>query len=177
MKRGEIEESQNLPPIIKKCLDSLIQYGYIWDFKDCYVKRQIFSRSIITRVDVKGKYNIFKTHFGLSRSSGGQNYSVGFFYGDLKLFRLTKVLNLNILAKECISFTKILNKIRNRKIISIKRFIEDKKKFTIVSCKNNNHLIFVIDTFQVHGRQKFIREERTENLKDLINRIKLIYRL
>lgn len=178
MKYKEAEESNQIPPITKKFLESLKQYGYKWNYKNCCIQKRQFTRSVVTRMDVDGIYNIFKVHFILSRSTGGQKYSVGFLHGDSKLFKLSNIDNLSNLVEECISFTEILNKISNREIISIKRFIEDSKRFTVVSYKNNIHSIFQTNTNRrVRGRQEFLTEEYSENLRDLIGQFKLINRL
>ena len=174
-----IEKSNRLPAPTKKCLDSLLQYGYIWDYEHCYVNREISSKSIIINLEIDAKYNNFKIHISKTKNWHNAFYSISIYYKDLQLFPAKKAHNLHSVGLNCIYITKLLDKMKNKEIISSIYFLEKDKKFTVFSCKDDMHLIFVRDTGFIfnYNDQEFIGEVYSKNIKILMRSIKLIDRL
>lgn len=169
-----------VPKRTKEVLDSLNEYGYVWNYDNCYIDRYQASgrRTILSKIEVIGKYDDnYQTNFLMRRSSGGQAYTIRFYHKCSSIFDAHNLYNLKEVFDNYVYYSKILNKIRDKEIVSVKTFFDDHEKFTILSCKDNIHLIFVRTTerrFQVY---EFIEEVKEENVKNLINRTKLIGRL
>ena len=175
-----MQESSNIPPKTKKTLDLLNKYGFVWDYNGCYVRREKFSRALVTRLNVNGKYGIYDIHLSKEKNKYSHNYTLEFYCEKILLFRVTYLSNLEKLLRTCMHFSEVLNKVKNRKIIATKYFLDTGKKFTVLSCENNVHLIFLREKNQYRyydHKYKFLEEVQTENLKSSINRIKLIDRL
>ena len=173
------ETTNEISQRTKKVLDTLREYGYSWDYNNCRIVRYFNKfHSYIRRFYIDGTYGIYKTDFSLSRYTDGQMYSIGVEYNSMRFITLNKLRTLDSVCKSLVDISDLLNKIKNREIVSYKYFIRNSAKYIILSCKDNTHLLFVKPTSGCRSPEyRFILEEQTKDFQNWINKIKLISRL
>ena len=167
-----------IPAPTKKILDSLVQHGYIWDFENSDVQRVHAGKSIIRLIDVNGTYKNYQTRFFMRRWSQGQYYNISVLYNNKNILYLRGNYNLNNIFDIYVSFAEFLNKIK-KEITDVKYFRDTGIKFTALSFSDNTYSVFVQKKRNENyiNNYEAIQDFQSDSLRNLINTVKLVYRL